>query len=230
MIRVGGFTPFSSVDYPGRLAAVVFVQGCPWRCRYCHNPHLQPRAAQAHAPPWEGVLEFLERRRGLLDAVVFSGGEPTADPGLRGAILDVRRRGFRTALHTAGIYPRRLEQVLPLVDWVGFDLKAPGGGDEYARVTGRASSARPALSSLDRVIASGVAHEVRLTWHPDLVTRERLLDLVSWLRARGAAHFALQEFRADGCADGRLVPHAADSALVQRMERRWPGFTLRRSG
>ncbi|MBI3069525.1 MAG: 4Fe-4S cluster-binding domain-containing protein, partial [Betaproteobacteria bacterium] len=74
-LRVGGLVPLTTTDYPGRLAAVVFCQGCPWRCGYCHNPHLLP--ARRTAPiAWHAVRDFLERRRGLLDAVVFSGGEP----------------------------------------------------------------------------------------------------------------------------------------------------------
>lgn len=227
MIRVGGLAPFSTADFPGRLAAVVFVQGCPWRCRYCHNPHLQPRAARPGAISWRAVLDFLERRRGLLEAVVFSGGEPTVDAGLRAAIEDVRRLGFGVGLHTAGIHPRRLGLVLPLVDWVGFDLKARYA--DYARITTRATSARAARASLDLVIASKVDHEVRTTWHPDLVPAASLLDLVAWLRERGAARFALQEFRARGCADRDLAPCAVGPELLRDIEKRWPGFTLRRS-
>ena len=227
MIRVGGLARFSTTDYPGRLAAVVFVQGCPWRCRYCHNPHLQPRAAGADAISWQAVLDFLERRRGLLDAVVFSGGEPTVDAGLGEAMQDVRRLGFGVGLHTAGIHPRRLGRVLPFVDWVGFDVKGPW--EDYARITARTGSARAACASLDLVIASKVDHEVRTTWHPDLVPAHQLLDLVAWLRERGAAHFALQEFRARGCEDSGLAPCAAGPELLRGIEERWPGFTLRRA-
>ena len=227
MIRVGGLAPFSTADYPGRLAAVVFVQGCPWRCRYCHNPHLQPRAAGPGAISWRAVLDFLERRRGLLEAVVFSGGEPTLDAGLPTAIEDVRRLGFGVGLHTAGIYPRGLKLVLPLVDWVGFDLKGPYG--DYARITARTTSARAAFASLDLVITSKVDHEVRTTWHPDLLPGKRLLDLVGWLRERGAAHFALQEVRARGCQDADLASCAVGPELLRGIEERWPGFTLRRS-
>ena len=79
-LRIGGLTPLSTTDYPGQLAAAVFCQGCPWRCGYCHNPHLIP-ATVKQGIDWVEVMRFLERRRGLLDAVVFSGGEPTLQPG-----------------------------------------------------------------------------------------------------------------------------------------------------
>lgn len=78
-LKVGGLVPFTATDYPGQFAAVVFVQGCPWRCGYCHNPHLQPRSQPAEIE-WDALLAFLARRVGLIDAVVFSGGEPSIDP------------------------------------------------------------------------------------------------------------------------------------------------------
>ncbi|PKO61543.1 MAG: anaerobic ribonucleoside-triphosphate reductase activating protein, partial [Betaproteobacteria bacterium HGW-Betaproteobacteria-17] len=131
-LHVGGLTPLSTTDWPGMLAAVVFCQGCPWRCGYCHNPDLIP-ARGDHEIPWEDVLAFLRRRRGLLDGVVFSGGEPTAQAGLLDAMREVRELGFKIGLHTGGMYPQRLAAVLPLVDWVGLDVKAPFA--DYPRVT-----------------------------------------------------------------------------------------------
>jgi len=156
VLRIGGLTRLSATDFPGRLAAVVFCQGCAWRCGYCHNPHLLPRRSSG-AIPWHEVLAFLERRRGLLDAVVFSGGEPTLQPSLRQAMEAVKRMGYLIGLHTAGIVPRRLEEVLPLVDWVGMDVKAPF--DEHERVTGVRGSGRRAKQSRDLILESGVACE-----------------------------------------------------------------------
>jgi pyruvate formate lyase activating enzyme len=104
-LSVGGITAFTTVDYPDHLAAVVFCQGCPWRCRYCHNQHLQPRrSASPTRWTWERLEAFLGDRRGLLEAVVFSGGEPTAQPALAEAMQAVRAMGFLIGLHTAGIF------------------------------------------------------------------------------------------------------------------------------
>ncbi|MBP8264734.1 MAG: anaerobic ribonucleoside-triphosphate reductase activating protein, partial [Pseudomonas sp.] len=100
-LRVGGFVPLTTLDYPGRLACVLFCQGCAWRCRYCHNPGLiVPRGKDEK--PWPEVLDFLRRRQGLLEAVVFSGGEPTLQAALPAAIAEVRELGFKIGLHTAG--------------------------------------------------------------------------------------------------------------------------------
>ncbi|HZM33714.1 MAG TPA: anaerobic ribonucleoside-triphosphate reductase activating protein [Burkholderiales bacterium] len=153
MLRVGGLTPFSTIDYPGKLAAVVFCQGCAWRCTYCHNPHLLP-FHKDNLLPWKEVLSFLRTRRGMLDAVVFSGGEPTLQHALKAAIEAVKAMGYAIGLHTAGIAPRRLAQVLPLLDWVAMDLKA--SFDEHERITRTPGSARRARESLELIAASGI--------------------------------------------------------------------------
>ncbi|MBK9234751.1 MAG: anaerobic ribonucleoside-triphosphate reductase activating protein [Rhodoferax sp.] len=209
-LKVGGVTPFSATDYPGKLAAVVFVQGCPWRCGYCHNPHLQTRTG-ADALTWEQVLARLRRRVGLLDAVVFSGGEPTIDAALAQAMREVRSLGFGVGLHTAGTYPRRLAEVLPLVDWVGMDIKA--GFEAYDAVTRITDSARHALASAELVLASGVAHEFRTTVHPQLHTEADIFALAQSLSNMGVRHYAVQQFRAVGCTEVTLA-RAATTGLV----------------
>jgi len=227
--HVGGLVPFTTTDYPGKLAAVVFAQGCPWRCGYCHNPHLLP-ARGTDEVDWSAVLAWLDTRRGLLDAVVFSGGEPTAQPGLAAAIREVRALGFVIGLHTGGAYPRRLAAVLPLVDWVGFDVKAPAG--RYAGVTGVEGSGAPARESLELLRASGVPHEVRTTVHPLLTPAASLLELACELESRDIRAWVLQPFRPSGCADPAVVaaaPQGApiDPALVASLAAFVPGVTVR---
>jgi pyruvate formate lyase activating enzyme len=206
-------TPLSMTDYPGRLSAVLFCQGCSWSCVYCHNPHLMP----ADAPPgrdWRSAVEFLGRRMGLLDAVVFSGGEPTLQAGLADAIREVRRMGFQIGLHTAGPCPERLAEVLPLVDWVGFDVKAPFEAYEgISRVPGSGEKVRESLGLL---VASGVDHECRTTVHPSLFTATALGALSESLFAAGARRHVLQAFRAAGCRDEGLNA-AADAGAIGRL-------------
>ncbi|MEW6415673.1 MAG: anaerobic ribonucleoside-triphosphate reductase activating protein [Pseudomonadota bacterium] len=204
-LRVGGLTPLSAGDWPGMLAAVVWCQGCPWRCGYCHNPHLIPARGDSEIR-WDDVLDFLDRRRGLLDGVVFSGGEPTAQDALASAMRDVRSLGFSVGLHTGGAYPRRLAEVLPLVNWVGLDAKAPF--DDYARVTGVEGSGARARASLDILLAAGVPHEIRTTVHPALLADADVVDLARTLADRGVKRHVLQPFRPQGCADPALVRHA----------------------
>ena len=202
-LRVGGLVPLSTTDYPDHLSAVVFCQGCPWRCAYCHNPHLLPRRGSAEMP-WTEVLAFLERRRGLLDAVVFSGGEPTLQTKLPEAMRAVKAMGFKVGLHTAGIHPQRLALVLPLVDWVGMDVKAEF--HNYASLTGAPGSGERARLSMELILASSVAHEFRTTVHPDLLRGEALERLAHALASRGVRHYAVQEFRSADCEGAELRP------------------------
>jgi len=200
-VVVGGLIPLSTVDWPGNLAAVVFCQGCAWDCKYCHNAALRPFGAGER--PWPEVLKWLETRQGLLEAVVFSGGEPLLQPGLPQALRDVRGLGFKTGLHTSGMEPQALARVLPLTDWVGLDLKAPRAA--YGRITGRPGSADAAWASLALVRASGAAFELRTTWHPDLLSEDELLALARELSVLETGDWMLQAFHPQGCAEPSLV-------------------------
>ncbi|MBO8085942.1 MAG: anaerobic ribonucleoside-triphosphate reductase activating protein [Marichromatium sp.] len=164
-VLVGGYVPLTTVDYPGELAAVVFLQGCGWRCHYCHNQELIPSTAQEGAPTWPELLARLEDRRGLLDAVVFSGGEPTLQHGLRPAVEAVKAMGFKVGLHTNGAYPVRLERVLSALDWVGLDIKAQP--EDYEAITAVRGSGRGPWESLAMLAWHGAHHQARVTVQPD---------------------------------------------------------------
>ncbi len=228
-LNIGGFTPMTTIDYPRHLAAVVFLQGCPWRCRYCQNTHLIPRRAR-EARDWLEILEFLERRRGLLDAVMFSGGEPTLQKGLVDAAKDVKEMGFKAGLHTAGIYPRQLAAALPYLDWVGIDIKT--ATQSYPGLTdGGSGSGRLAWHSLDMVMDSGVDYEVRTTVHPDLMGRDELLELARELARKGVGDYVAQRCVAGRCLDESLsVPSRADfldDAFQEEVGRLFKNFSIR---
>jgi pyruvate formate lyase activating enzyme len=179
---------------------------------------------------WHEVVRFLKRRVGLIDAVVFSGGEPTADPALPDAIREVKALGFKTGLHSGGAYPRRLQDVLPLLDWVGLDVKT--SFDDYPRTTQVRRSGDLALLSLATLQASGVDYECRTTLHPDLMPESEILRLARALANRGVERYALQAFRAQGCGDAQLnVVHTAgypSDALIEQASALFPSFELRR--
>lgn len=203
-LRLGGLTPLTTIDFPGRLAAVLYCQGCPWRCRYCHNGHLVD-ANEASSLKWPDVLTFLRRRRGLLDGVVFSGGEPTAQRALLESVGVVRDLGFQIGLHTSGSYPRRLAEVLPLVDWVGLDIKAPP--EDYPALTGVPGSGDQAFESLELLLASGKPHEIRITVHSTLLPAPKLSRLMAHIRAHGARHVVLQPCGDHSTLDPALAPN-----------------------
>jgi anaerobic ribonucleoside-triphosphate reductase activating protein len=205
---LGGLVPFSTVDWPGKLAAVVFVAGCPWRCHYCHNPVLQERSPVIE---WEQVYGLLSRRRGLLDGVVFSGGEPCSDATLPWMIDAVRALGYKVGLHTAGIYPRQLQGLLDRLDWVGLDVKSLPAG--YAALTGRRYSSAPVWTSLELLLNWGGDFECRTTWSPNWLKESELLDLAQELAHRGVQNYAVQGYREAAVAVTDMPSTATQEAL-----------------
>lgn len=224
--KIGGLVPFSSCDYPGELACVVFLAGCPWRCGYCHNPHLQAREQVAAAPQWDEILIWLKTRRGLLDAVVFSGGEALTEPQLPEMMRATKALGFKIGLHTGGSYPKRLQECLPSLDWVGFDIKSDFM--LYENITAVAGSGAVASASLKLLLASSVQLECRTTIHPGLHSEEQLLSLAEVLKTAGVKHYVLQSFRPQGCHNEELVatarPNYPQAATLQTIGQQFQSF------
>ena len=105
-IKIGGLETFSAVDFPNKIAAVVFMQGCPWRCPFCYNTNLQGLEGPDEVD-WQKFIELLKKRKGVLDAVVFSGGEPLMQDGLKQAMTEVKDLGYIIGMHTGGYRPSR---------------------------------------------------------------------------------------------------------------------------
>ena len=222
-IRIGGLTPLTSIDFPGELAAVIFCQGCPWRCSYCHNPELRS-AEGGEAWCWDRVWRFFQGRQGLLDGVVFSGGEPTLQQGLAEAAQRLKNLGFLIGLHSAGCYPSRLRRLLPLLDWVGLDLKAPAG--DYDRVTQVPGSGARAWESARLLLASGVKHEIRVTVHPHLLTRAQVQDTLDQARRMGAKHLVVQACHPEHNPDTAGLP-PVDLASLRSLAKDFPDLVVR---
>lgn len=213
-IRIGGMVPMTTIDYPDHLSCVLFCQGCAWRCHYCHNPELIAPTGSSELP-WAQVIEFLHKRQGLLQAVVFSGGEATLQPSLAAAMQQVKELGFKVGLHTAGIKPTALAKVLPLCDWVGFDIKAPRGhGDGITQIIGSDSAN---WDSLQLLLDSGLPYECRTTVHWSLLSPQQLLSLAQQLQQLGVNNYSLQLARTDNCLS-QLTPQPAPANLSEVLE------------
>lgn len=208
-LRVGGMQLLTTIDWEGRLAAIVFLQGCPWRCTYCHNRELTPPTAPGMTP-WADTLDQLATRRGFLDAVIFSGGEPTSQGDLPGAIDEVAGLGFEVALHTNGFDPQSLARALDTghLSFVAMDVKAPFA--KYRDVTAIPASGKGASQSVELLIASGVEHEFRTTYHPALLSHGDLHEIARGLADHGASTWFIQKFRREGCPS----PGLRDSVLL----------------
>lgn len=226
-LQIGGFVPLTTLDYPDHLSCVIFCQGCAWRCRYCHNPQLiAPRAAQPIA--WQDILAFLKKRRGLLEAVVFSGGEPTLQRNLVNAIQEVKDMGFLIGLHSAGIKPSLFKQTLPWVDWVGFDIKALP--ENHVATTCTKGSGQANWLSLDYLLASKADYEVRTTVHWHLFNPQQLRLLAQKLAAKGVRHFVVQLARSKQILDTTLSHNISpldSQELWDYLTKLFPRFTLR---
>lgn len=193
-IRIGGIEKFSIVDFPNRMSAVVFMQGCPWRCPFCHNTQLQDVNAETNIV-WHKFVDFLKQRKGILDAVVFSGGEPLVQAGLIDAVREVKALGYEIGLHTGGYLPQRFAEVLPLVDWVGFDIKAPFEAERYKELTGGAADLDKVLESLRMLIDSGKKFECRTTCDPRFLSVEDIYKMGDSLKNMGVKEYYLQKYR-----------------------------------
>ena len=200
-INIGGFEPLTTIDYPGNLSCVVFTQGCPWRCRYCHNHDLIPANKETEFD-WDSVFNFIKSRQGLLDAVVFSGGEPCLQKHLLEVIKQVKQLGFKVGLHTGGAYPEKFAQCLHWVDWVGFDVKHLPL--YYEQVTQTPKSADKAWLSLDYLLKSGVDHQLRITKHPTLMTDNQLDRLKRLLKQQYDSDLSVQSCNTQHCLDKNL--------------------------
>ncbi|MEJ5927720.1 anaerobic ribonucleoside-triphosphate reductase activating protein [Corynebacterium sp. H128] len=171
-LPLAGVIPFSATDWPGHLTVTAFTQGCPLACPYCHNPALQTVGG---GQPFESVLPLLEKRRGLIDALVISGGEPTMHAGLGEAISAVHAAGFPVGLHTCGYRPSAMKALLEssatTPDWVGLDVKGlPEDCQEELGIAPRA--AEGCWETLSRLQAAGVDLQVRTTvWRGSTIER-----------------------------------------------------------
>lgn len=232
---IAGLVPMSTVDWPDRLVATVFCQGCPWNCFYCHNRALIPTRAPG-AVAWEDVCELLERRRGLLDGVVFTGGEALRQDALADAAAEARSMGFAVGLHTAGAYPRRLADLVAsgLIDWVGLDIKALP--DHYEAVVGRPGAGEKAWSCLAALVsaraAGGPDLEVRTTVVPGDVTADDVVEVARRVHDAGARVYALQQARGEGTSGAFDVVAPGWDAQCERMAEAiealgWDRFTYR---
>lgn len=169
-IKIGGLIKFTLIDYPGHVAAVVFTQGCNFRCRYCHNPELVYPHLLQDSMPTEDVMSFLRRRRGTLEGLVITGGEPTLHAGLTDFMAEVKALGYKIKLDTNGTKPEVLQEAIErqLVDFVAMDLKAPL--EKYSQITGVEFDPKIIQKSIDLIVASGLPYEFRTTYDKEVLT------------------------------------------------------------
>jgi len=191
-MRIGGFKRFSLIDYPGKSCAVVFTQGCNFKCPYCHNPELVNPDIDHSLVPEEEVLTFLERRKGQLDGVVVTGGEPTLQPDLLDFLGKVKDMGFLVKVDTNGSRPETIERIIDgkLADYIAMDAKGPL--DRYGDITNSKVDTGKIRKSLELIKNSGHPHEFRTTVVKSQLSDDDIMAIGRYVN--GASSFVLQEF------------------------------------
>ncbi len=189
---IGGFQKFSLIDYPEKICAIIFTQGCNFRCPYCHNPELvDPRKFTSPISEKE-IFSFLETRKSQLDAVEVTGGEPTLQKDLLDFLKRIKEMGFLVKLDTNGSLPNIIQEALEkkVVDYLAMDVKAPL--EKYQTVT--ASKVDPAKikESIHLIMKSGLDYEFRTTVIESLLTNEDIIEIARLIS--GAKLYVLQEF------------------------------------
>ncbi|NIA10110.1 MAG: anaerobic ribonucleoside-triphosphate reductase activating protein [Nitrospiraceae bacterium] len=231
---IGGLQKFTLIDYPGKIAAVVFLAGCNFRCPFCHNPELveiQNTKTQNFIPLQEisqkDFFKFLKSRQDDLDGVSITGGEPTLSPELFSFIKKIKKLGFLVKVDTNGSNPEMVKKLVDakLVDYWAMDIKtAP---EKYNFAIGNESTGTqnfaPLRKNLEKSVklisASGAEYEWRTTMAPTVVDKNDIIKIIEWLNKinlnalKNASRYTLNQFRPDRTLDpdfGKLKPYSDD--------------------
>ncbi len=205
-MKIAGFQKVSLIDYPGKISAIIFTQGCNFRCPYCHNPELVDPKLFTDTLDEEAVLSFLKRRVGKLDGVVITGGEPLLQDDLAEFIGRIKDMGYLVKLDTNGSQPEILERLLAknLIDYVAMDIKAPL--EKYRDVVRADVCTEKIMESITIILNSGIDHEFRTTVVKELLTEGDLIRIANLIR--NGKRYVLQKFTASKTLDKSFVDKA----------------------
>jgi len=205
-MQIGGLQKLTLIDFPGRLAATVFLTGCNFRCPWCYAPHLvlpeeikkQLHSVRKNFSNGAGIsqkyfFQFLRDRKGFLDGVTIGGGEPSINKDLPQFCKKIKKMGFLVKLDTNGSNPKMLKDLIDkkLIDYVAMDIKAPR--EKYEKTTGVKVDIKKIQKSIDILKKGKVDCEFRTTVVPTLHKKEDILEIAKWIR--GAKKYFLQNFR-----------------------------------
>ena len=226
-MNIAGFQKLSLIDYPGKVASVIFTQGCNFRCPYCHNPELIPMKVVDVAPEKE-ILAYLEAHRAILEGVCITGGEPTMQADLPDFMQRIKMLGFTVKLDTNGSNPSMMERIIAqrLADYFAMDLKH--SWERYARVakTNNASAIENCKKTFRLIQDSGIDHEFRTTVFPQEHTEEDFFDIVGYLRE--GERYVLQRISYQKTLNPKLdgtIEFDVDN-IAQKLQETFPRVTI----
>jgi pyruvate formate lyase activating enzyme len=190
-MKIGGFQKTSLLDYPNQISAIVWTSGCSFRCPFCYNKNLALGTAELF--PEDEILSFLSKRKGQLEGVVISGGEPLLQEDIVDFVEKVKKHGFLVKIDTNGSYPERLAVLLDnnLIDYVAMDVKAPK--EKYRELAGVDVDLTKIEESIRLIKEKALAYEFKTTFVPGLLKKEDIVEIAKWLQ--GAEQYFLQQFK-----------------------------------
>lgn len=191
-MKIGGLQRISLIDYPGLISAIVFTQGCNFKCPYCHNPELVEPSLFRTSIKENDVIEFLESRKGKLDAVTICGGEPTLQDDLISFIKKVKKMGFAVKLDTNGSQPHVLRDLMneKLLDYIAMDVKAPL--NKYKDIVKSHVHENSIRESIKIILKTDIPYEFRTTLIQSQLDDNDILQIAKLIH--GASHLVLQNF------------------------------------
>ena len=190
---INGFQKLTVLDYPGKVACIVFTPGCNFRCPFCHNASLVTHIDKETYIDVDEVLSYLKKRQGLLDGVVITGGEPLLQDGIEDFISEIKSLGYSVKLDTNGSFPEKLISIVEkgLVDYVAMDIK--NSKSKYGVTVGVENfDMTPIEKSVSFLLQNKVDYEFRTTVVEGLHTLDDIQDIVVWIK--GAHKYFLQNF------------------------------------
>ncbi len=215
---INGFQKLTILDYPGKVACIVFTPGCNFRCPFCHNASLVTHIDKDTYLDVEEVMSYLRKRQGLLDGVVITGGEPLLQEGIEDFIAEIKSLGYAVKLDTNGSFPEKLISIVEkgLVDYVAMDIK--NSKEKYGMTVGLENfDIEPIEKSVDFLLQNKVDYEFRTTIVDGFHTLDDIQDIVVWIK--GAHKYFLQNFVDSGdLIKQELKPVSVD--LLKEMQRK----------
>lgn len=203
---IGGYQKLTLIDYPGKVATVVFTVGCNFRCPFCHNPDIvapEKELARQFKPIEKEFFTFLGKRKGKLDGVCVTGGEPTIYPDLPDFLRKIKSMGFLVKLDSNGTNPNMLQRIFDekLSDFIAMDIK--NRPEKYAETAGLESiDIKKVKESVKLIMKSGISYEFRTTVVPGLHEESDFDEIAKWIV--GAPVYYLQPFRDENILDPKL--------------------------
>ena len=229
-MKIGGLQKVSLIDYPGLICATIFLQGCNFKCSYCHNPELVDTRLFQPCIKENEVLDFLNTRKGKLDAVTITGGEPTIQDDLAPLIKQIKKMKFAVKLDTNGSQPQIIKNLLAekLLDFIAMDIKAPL--EKYKSVVKVPVNSDSIKKSIRLILKSNIPYEFRTTIVESQLGENDILQIGKLIS--GAKSYALQKFVPAKTLDKKLLkdksyPDEKFQKIKKHLEHQIPSVTIR---